>query len=120
MKVRNEGKMEGKELKDPCKITIEDKSYYIDVSYNVPDTDEDTVNYSSIIDNIIIQLRQKYNLSSRGFDVLTFLVNGLNNTDISDKLFVSLSTVKKHTTTTYRKLGSEGRHQLMKIIVQEL
>ena len=126
-KISNEEKANGKEFRDQCRITIGDKSYYIDVRYNASDTDEDTAKYlcmiydhSNIIDNILIQLKQKYNLSSREFEVLNCLVNGLNNTEISDELCISLSTVKKHTTTIYRKLGIEGRHQLMQIVMWEL
>lgn len=113
-----------KEFKDHCKITIEDKSYYVDVRYDAPKEDGEKAKYScmiydyaGIIDNILADLKEEYGLTNREFEVLRCLVDGMNNTDIANTLFVSLSTVKKHTTIIYRKLGIEGRHQLFQSIL---
>ncbi len=48
-------------------------------------------------------------LSSRELEVLDLISRGLSNQDIADKLFISLGTVKWHTSNIYGKLGVRGR-----------
>jgi len=50
-------------------------------------------------------------LSEREMEVLQLLVNGLSNQEIADQLFVQLSTVKKHVSNIYGKLGVTSRTQ---------
>lgn len=48
-------------------------------------------------------------LSRRETDVLSLLANGASNKDIARALGVQLSTVERHVTNLYRKLGAKGR-----------
>jgi DNA-binding NarL/FixJ family response regulator len=50
-------------------------------------------------------------LSSRELEVLLNISHGLSNQQIADKLFVSLNTIKTHTTNIYSKLGVKSRTQ---------
>jgi ATP/maltotriose-dependent transcriptional regulator MalT len=50
-------------------------------------------------------------LSPREIDVLQLIAEGLSNQAIAEQLFVSLSTVKKHSSSIYGKLGVSSRTQ---------
>lgn len=50
-------------------------------------------------------------LSDREFDVLQLVAQGLSNQQISDKLFISLHTVKTHVRNIHGKLGVQRRTQ---------
>ncbi len=48
-------------------------------------------------------------LSEREREVLQLIAQGLTNREIAQRLFVSLSTVKRHTANIYGKLGVHNR-----------
>ncbi|MEO0592259.1 MAG: LuxR C-terminal-related transcriptional regulator [Myxococcota bacterium] len=48
-------------------------------------------------------------LSDREFEVLSLLVSGLSNREISKRLFVSINTIKTHISRVYGKLGVNSR-----------
>jgi DNA-binding CsgD family transcriptional regulator len=50
-------------------------------------------------------------LSKRELDVLQLMAEGLSNQEIASKLFVSLSTVKTHTSNVFDKLDVNRRTQ---------
>lgn len=50
-------------------------------------------------------------LSPRESEVLTFLLEGESNRQISRKLHISTNTVKTHVTHIFNKLGVENRTQ---------
>jgi LuxR family maltose regulon positive regulatory protein len=50
-------------------------------------------------------------LSSRELEVLHLIAEGLSNAEIAKRLFISLSTVKGHTTNIFGKLGVKNRTQ---------
>jgi LuxR family maltose regulon positive regulatory protein len=50
-------------------------------------------------------------LSPREMDVLRLLAKGLTNPEIAQQLFVSLPTVKSHTSSIYGKLGVHSRQE---------
>lgn len=61
-------------------------------------------------------LKSKYKLTHRQYEVIKLVFMGLNNKEISEKLFISENTVKKHLTTTFKKLGVLNRSQLIKLV----
>ena len=50
-------------------------------------------------------------LSTRELEVLHLLSQGLSNRDISQKLFLSVGTVKWHTSNIYGKMGVRSRSE---------
>lgn len=59
---------------------------------------------------------RKYEISPRESDIVREICNGLSNQEISDKLFISLQTVKDHTHRIYIKTNVKSRVQLMNLV----
>lgn len=59
-----------------------------------------------------------YDLSDRENEVLALMVKGRNNTEISEQLVVSLSTIKHHVSHILSKLGATNRAEAVAIAVQ--
>ncbi len=51
------------------------------------------------------------NLSEREMEVLKAMASGLSNQEIADKLFVSLNTIKTHSSNIFSKLNVKRRTQ---------
>jgi NarL family two-component system response regulator LiaR len=58
-------------------------------------------------------------LSEREREVLALMVKGLNNTEIAEKLIVSLSTVKHHVSHIFTKMGAANRAEAVALAVQQ-
>ncbi len=52
---------------------------------------------------------ERLGLSKREIEVLEFLAQGLSNQEIADKMFVSLNTIKTHTSNLFSKLDVKRR-----------
>jgi len=59
-----------------------------------------------------------YHLSERELEVLALMVQGLNNTQIADKLVVSRSTVKFHVSSVLAKLNVSSRTEAVAVALQ--
>ena len=55
----------------------------------------------------------KYDVSVREMEVVRLVLRGRSNKEIEDALFISISTVKAHLGSVYRKLGVKSRLQLI-------
>lgn len=55
--------------------------------------------------------KEKLGLSNRELDVLQLMGEGLSNQEIADRLFVSLNTVKTHSSRVFEKLDVKRRTQ---------
>jgi len=53
-------------------------------------------------------------ISKREHDVLDLMAKGLSNQEIANKLFVSLNTVKTHSSKLFEKLNVQRRTQAIK------
>jgi len=60
-----------------------------------------------------------YNLSDREIEVLTLLIDGRNNPQIGEQLFISRSTVKFHVSSILGKLGVSNRAEAVAIAVDQ-
>ncbi|MCU0466421.1 MAG: response regulator transcription factor [Anaerolineae bacterium] len=60
----------------------------------------------------------QYNLTQRESQILALMVEGLNNQDIADRIFVSRATVKVYVSTILSKLGVQNRIEAVRLAVQ--
>jgi DNA-binding CsgD family transcriptional regulator len=58
----------------------------------------------------------KHEISPREADIIREICNGLSNQEIADRLFISLQTVKDHTSRIYAKTNVRNRMQLMTLV----
>jgi len=66
-----------------------------------------------------VEFCKKFEVSPRETDIVREICNGLSNKEISEKLFISLQTVKDHTHRIYTKTNVKSRVQLI-YLVKEL
>jgi DNA-binding CsgD family transcriptional regulator len=59
---------------------------------------------------------RKYEISPRESEIINEICNGLSNKEISEKLFISLQTVKDHTHRIYIKTNVKSRVQLINLV----
>ena len=59
---------------------------------------------------------KKFEISPRESEIIREICNGLSNKEISDKLFISLQTVKDHSHRIYLKTNLKSRVQLMNMV----
>jgi DNA-binding CsgD family transcriptional regulator len=59
---------------------------------------------------------KKFEISPRESDIIREICNGLTNQEISDKLFISLQTVKDHSHRIYIKTNAKNRVQLINLV----
>lgn len=76
---------------------------------HLPANDEPKVDAAQIQSTIHMPLMES--LSKREFEVLLLLAKHCSNNDISDQLFISLGTVKRHVSNIYQKLAVHGRKE---------
>ncbi|WP_245840472.1 helix-turn-helix transcriptional regulator [Ohtaekwangia koreensis] len=57
------------------------------------------------------QILQQKGISKREYEVLELMAKGHSNQEIADKLFVSLNTIKTHTSNLFIKLEAKRRTQ---------
>jgi DNA-binding CsgD family transcriptional regulator len=57
-----------------------------------------------------------HEISPREAEIIREICNGLSNKEIADKLFISLQTVKDHTSHIYAKVNVKNRMQLMTMV----
>jgi len=60
-----------------------------------------------------------FNLTAREKEILKLIAEGLNNKDISEKLFLSLYTVKNHVSNIFQKLAVDDRTQAAIVALKE-
>ncbi len=58
----------------------------------------------------------KYNVTAREREVAIFIMKGMSNKQISDKAFISMTTVKTHIYNLFQKTGARNRVELINIL----
>jgi DNA-binding CsgD family transcriptional regulator len=60
----------------------------------------------------------RFQLSRRELDVIYYLIRGLSDNEIGEKLYISRQTVHTHTKNIYKKLGAKSRIELYRRVIQ--
>lgn len=76
-------------------------------------------NSSSDSENDKIKANQKYGLTKKELEVLSLIVDGLSNQEISQKLVVSISTTKAHVHNILQKLYLKDRTKAAIVALKE-
>lgn len=58
-----------------------------------------------------LELSKKYELTKREKEIGLLILNGYSNAQIAEELYIAESTVKKHTSHIYEKVGVSGRKE---------
>lgn len=67
-------------------------------------------------DSCIRNAAASFSLSEREADVLRLIADGRSNSEISEQIQVSVSTVKKHVYNIFNKAGVNSRTQLLNMV----
>ena len=59
--------------------------------------------------------REDLHITRRELEILELIAQGLSNREIAEKLFVSESTVKTHSSRVFDKLGARRRTQAVQL-----
>lgn len=63
-----------------------------------------------------VDLQKKYNITRREEEIIALIQAGYSNSEISEKMSISVSTVEKHIYNIYQKLNINNRVQLINLI----
>ena len=69
--------------------------------------------------NYVPKKTEEFSLSKRESEVLELIVNGLNNKEVSEKLFISIETVRNHIRHIYEKLHVHSKSEAVVKAIRE-
>lgn len=71
-------------------------------------------------EEVMQELKLLYHLTERETEVLMCIFNRLTNQEISEKLFISLSTTKYHVSNLYLKLDVKNRKEIQQVFYSQV
>ncbi len=78
--------------------------------YLLPSVEADEGAHSPSID---LEMAKRWRLSEREIDVANLAAAGLSDKEIAERLCISVSTLKKHLSNIYRKMGVSSRIKML-------
>lgn len=115
--------LEGYEIKVAASFGFHTISKGIPVQDLLNQSQQNLIAKQTLSGDLAKQWRDKfishYSFSPREEEVLRLMLEGLGNQEIAQKLFISLSTVKKHISSIYYKSGVQSRAELLANYHQE-
>ncbi len=75
--------------------------------------------FSGGYEKSLFAISRDYDLSKREIQIIELILQGKSNKEISETLFISLSTVKNHIYNLYQKLRIKNRGQLMILLFNQ-
>lgn len=67
-------------------------------------------------DNLFDDLQEEYGLTDREKELCQLIYEGKSNSEISEALFITESTVKTHIYNLYRKTGVKNRMEILRVV----
>ena len=101
-----------------CEFKLMDKKYVVDFKATEEGYNAVIHDFTSTFAKLVLELKNKYGLSDREYEILVCVTEGLDTNEIAEQLFISVTTVKKHLLNLYKKMNISGRHQVMKLILR--
>ncbi|MBB2183291.1 helix-turn-helix transcriptional regulator [Lachnospiraceae bacterium MD1] len=92
------------------------KKHLANIIYNLLNDSNSEENQESKLE----KLYNEYNLSDREKEVTSLIKQGKANSDISDEMMISISTVKKHIYNIYGKFNVKSRTQLLAYLSEKI
>lgn len=93
------------------------KTQLVDQQENINNLKRENKNVQMLSDEKLIKITDKYEFTKREKEVFVLILKSLNNQQIADKLFISVSTVKYHSKNIYEKLNVKKRSELIEKIL---
>ena len=90
------------------------KNHIANMLHNVMRLDRASITVNKSLNNFA----KTYGLTARESEILSLINKGLSNQEISDKVVISVSTVKKHIYNIYNKTGVSSRGQLISLFLE--
>jgi len=73
---------------------------------------------NALVSNFYPSAEIGFDLTKREREILGFIVDGLHNEEIAERLFISASTVKNHMSNIYSKLATSSRTKVTALAMQ--
>lgn len=100
----------------PVSIQLKGYTFPVEIVYSKRESGAGKFICLLLTDNFALKLHKlqsSYSLSERECEILNLILKkGLSNEEISSCLYISVSTVKKHLTSAYQKVGVNNQKQL--------
>lgn len=81
------------------------------IGRHVQDDQAAAVSAAPLPDAEVDRILEKHRITRREYEVLRLIAEGLSNQEIAARMFVSLNTVKTHTSNLFAKLDAQRRTQ---------
>lgn len=98
---------------------FEDEPLFLELTRSPSALDGSKMQYCCLVYNLayfftstLKQSKSKYGLSSREYEILVCILQGLKQEDIAQKLFLSVPSVKKYVASIYSKMGITNQKQI--------
>ena len=76
------------------------------------------IDFSKLVDNAFNSIQDTINLTKRETEIIRMAMNGAGTAEIAKAFYVDVSTVKKHLTNSYQKMGIKGKHQIVNFLLR--
>lgn len=107
--------------KDKCGLISRD--YLVTVSKVIDKSSKQyycaiLIDFNRLMDDAFSSVQETINLTKRELQIVRLAMNGAETSDIAKTLYVDISTVKKHLTNSYQKMGINGKHQIINFLLR--
>ena len=76
------------------------------------------IDFNGIMEGMLGSLQDDINLTKREREIVCLAMYGVETADIAKAFFIDVSTVKKHLTNSYQKMGIKGKYQIVNFLLR--